>query len=142
MKTGPRYGLTGKSSAKAAVLFGNMQQRCRTGYSETSYSWDEKGLKDLIFDIGEIPQNIPEPSLGRLDHSSGYVKGNIFWQCVWENRAEASKSGRARRGKTHSDETKAKMAKVKLGKKFSEETKKLMSESAISGWNNRRIIKL
>lgn len=138
MKSGPRYGQQSKTYPHEVRLFGGMQQRCHKGYSTTEFGWDEQGFIDFIEEVGAIPEGMPQPSLGRRDHSVGYVKGNIFWQDTYENRVESILSGRARVGKKHSPETIAKMSAAKTGKKMTDETRAKMSASAFAGWNKRR----
>lgn len=52
-----------------------------------------QGFKDFIDYIGPIPYGMIKPSVGRKDHSKGYVQGNFIWQEYSENCRESSVRG-------------------------------------------------
>jgi hypothetical protein len=50
---------------------------------EFSNSFD--GFKNFVDYIGEIPNGMDFPTVGRVDHSKGYERGNFSWQEYREN---------------------------------------------------------
>lgn len=71
--------------------FKHMMDRVKLYNLECSYTRDEKGFLEFVKDIGEIPLNMKSPSVGRKDHTKGYVKGNFDWQERTENSYESAK---------------------------------------------------
>lgn len=48
------------------------------------------GYGNFIAYVGPVPSNMRRPTVGRYDHSRGYVAGNFRWQEHSENAAEAA----------------------------------------------------
>jgi len=57
---------------------------------DSDFTWDIEGFRRFVEYIGEIPEGMKSPSLGRRDHSIGYIKGNFFWQEVSDNSRESA----------------------------------------------------
>lgn len=70
----------------------NMHKRksYKNGEIDIDFSRDFKGLIKLIDYLGDIPSNIKYPSVGRINHLVGYLKGNFAWQELSENKREAA----------------------------------------------------
>jgi hypothetical protein len=47
------------------------------------------GFCQFVRHLGMVPPDMKNPSLGRKDHSKGYIFGNFAWQEWEENKAEA-----------------------------------------------------
>jgi len=54
----------------------------------TSYARDASGFLEFVEDIGPYPQGMTWPTVGRKDHSLGYVPGNFAWQEMADNSRE------------------------------------------------------
>lgn len=48
------------------------------------------GLQAFIDYLGPVPESMTKPSVGRIDHANGYVRGNFMWQEFSENASEAA----------------------------------------------------
>ena len=77
------------------AAFKRMHDRVRDGKVET-ISWPRKieGFEQFRKEIGEIPSGMIKPSIGRIDHSQGYIPGNVVWQ-------EYSINSKLRKGTHH-----------------------------------------
>jgi len=80
-----------RSNPIFGTAFKHMMDRVKLYKLDCSYTRDEKGFIEFVKDIGEVPLTIKKPSVGRKDHSKGYVKGNFNWQERSENSYEAAK---------------------------------------------------
>lgn len=61
----------------------------RSTYIDPKYSRTPEGLINFIADLGPVPDGMSSPSIGRLDHSLGYIPGNFEWQDRWENAKDS-----------------------------------------------------
>lgn len=99
----------------------------------------------LLKRLGKVPKNMKKPTVGRKDHSKGYIPGNIMWQewlenCAHDDPYSNEKLSKALKGRSYSKETLYKMSIAKIGKKHTEETKQKMSITRRKLWSeNRRI---
>lgn len=55
--------------------------------SET-FSRDTDGFINFLLYLGDL--NTEYDTLGRIDHSKGYIEGNFKWEPYWENYSEAA----------------------------------------------------
>lgn len=90
----PYYGGLKKKFPIHWSSFHNMWKRAKDpkipcGIS-VRYNRNVNGFINFILDIGPIPDGIKQPSVGRIDHSDGYVFGNFKWQEKNENSTEAA----------------------------------------------------
>ena len=69
----------------ALKYFQWMQMRIASGYCGTDMTNDRDGYAKFCSEIGPIPPDMTRPSVGRIDHSKGYVAGNFNWQEHIEN---------------------------------------------------------
>lgn len=46
----------------------------------TDFPRTYQGFKDFVEYLGDVPVGMIRPSVGRKDHSLGYVRGNFGWQ--------------------------------------------------------------
>lgn len=101
-----RYELMGKRSAFSRGLpyygklrskfpihfssFTHMYARHKTKGVEISetFSRDVDGFINFLLYIGDL--NTEYDTLGRIDHSKGYIEGNFKWEPYWENYSEAA----------------------------------------------------
>jgi len=58
------------------------------GNQDPNFPYTLKGFLAWVEHIGPIPDGMHIPSVGRKDHSKGYVKGNFEWQSMADNVAE------------------------------------------------------
>jgi len=70
---------------------------------------DSSGFFGWLSDIGPIPSHLEKPSVGRIDHSKGYVPGNMRWE---EHRLNSIK----RSGTKYENSTIDEMPEVKTPK--------------------------
>jgi len=68
-----------------------MHHRSKTTIVDPIYARTVQGFKNFIIDTWPIPTNMRRPTIGRYDHSIGYVPGNFRWQELSENTKESSK---------------------------------------------------
>jgi len=66
------------------------QNRILTSGQEVDeeFTHSKEGFKAFVEYLGPIPSNLQKPSVGRFDHSKGYIKGNFVWQEASENSRE------------------------------------------------------
>ncbi len=59
---------------------------------DTDLTLDAVGLLTFIKEIGPIPEDLKSVriSVGRRDHTKGYVSGNYFWQSLSDNAREGN----------------------------------------------------
>ena len=69
--------------------FKKMQERALYNDIECAFPYDERGYQLFAEAIGPIPQ-MNSPTVGRLDHSKGYVLGNFEWQEKADNSRECA----------------------------------------------------
>jgi len=72
----------------------------------TDLTNDKNGYLEFVEELGPCPPDMKQPTVGRKDHSLGYVRGNYFWQSSSENYSEVrSRTPNGMLGKSHSSES-------------------------------------
>lgn len=84
----PYYGCLRKNYQKHFQSFSGMHKRLKISNLSTDFPRTLEGFISFIEYLGPIPCNMIKPTLGRLDHTLGYVKGNFEWQASKENSSE------------------------------------------------------
>lgn len=84
------YGRLRKEFPVHFNSFYNMQKRCVFLDIETDFTYDVDGFIEFILYVGEVPEGMNRPSVGRLNHDCGYVKGNFEWQALSDNCSEVA----------------------------------------------------
>jgi hypothetical protein len=93
----PYYHSLNKQYPIHYASFSRMHGRIWRDKLSTDFPRDFQGFKDFIAYLGDIPVGMNNPTVGRKDHSLGYVKGNFEWQSKSKNSSECSsrtKSGK------------------------------------------------
>lgn len=85
------YGNLKKEYSKEYECFYNMMCRTKKNGLITDFEYSPCGFIDFLLYVGHIPKDIICPSIGRFDHSKGYVKGNFSWEEKIDNISEVSK---------------------------------------------------
>lgn len=68
--------------------FGWMHDRVSNGKAQcTDFPRTRDGYIEFCKEIGPIPKRMKRPTVGRIDHYFGYVRGNIRWQPYNKNSA-------------------------------------------------------
>jgi len=88
MSKRPRYGNLKYLYPDHFRHFQVMQDRAKNGCG-TEYSNDSSGLLEFIEEIGPYPTGMVMPTVGRKDHSKGYIQGNFTWQSRSDNAKES-----------------------------------------------------
>lgn len=70
--------------------FSRMHGRIWRDKLSTDFPRDFQGFKDFIAYLGDIPVGMKQPTVGRKDHSLGYVRDNFEWQERSKNSSEGS----------------------------------------------------
>ena len=99
----------------------------RSGIVGTDFSDDASGLLEFIEEIGPYPLDMKRPTVGRRDHSLGYVRGNFAWQELRENAQE--NASRNQLGVDKSEDHVHRIADSRRGCVISDETKRKLSDS-------------
>lgn len=68
--------------------FSNMHNRCKWYGLVTDFPRDYQGFQDFIVYLGDVPIGMKRPTVGRKDHSLGYIKSNFEWQEFADNIEE------------------------------------------------------
>jgi hypothetical protein len=102
----PYYGILGKDYPNHLSSFKGMRARTDASGLPCDFEHSANGFIDFLVYLGDIPEGMGRPSIGRLDHSKGYVRGNFRWESFSENSAE---SGRRRKHKKGEEASKAKL---------------------------------
>ena len=103
-----------------------MWDRITRGVCDTDLTRDKSGFLLFVEEIGEYTSDMKRPTVGRKDHSIGYLLGNFAWQENVDNIAEMSKRVGSvyvmieRRPKHRSEETKKILSEANIGKPWSE----------------------
>ena len=84
LKGHPYYGRLKKTFPNHYMSFKCMIRRG----TPTVYVRNTESFINFILDIGKVPENMTRPTIGRLDHSKGYFKGNFEWQSHADNSIE------------------------------------------------------
>jgi hypothetical protein len=74
-------------------FFGSMVNRARKGLIDCDFSWGLNEFNRWLEVMGPIPENMKKPTVGRHDHSKGYIydKENSRWNFRWQERSENSR---------------------------------------------------
>lgn len=120
-------GHTRESAKKAALARGDsyfidlqvnafyrMHNRIRDWKLLTDFTRTREGFVDFVVHIGEVPEGMIKPGVGRKDHTKGYVKDNFMWQSFRDNCIENALRNKLGVG-TKSEETKQKLSKALKG---------------------------
>jgi hypothetical protein len=86
----PYYHGLNKSYPVHFVSFSNMHNRISDKNLETDFPRTYEGFKDFIEYLGDIPIGMKKPTIGRKDHSKGYIRGNFEWQEYSKNSLEST----------------------------------------------------
>ena len=86
-----KYGSLKKDYPQHWESFRNIHDRCRRMGIEIDYHFRRniQGLANLIECLGPVPEGMRYPTVGRIDHSRGYLRDNIRWQERSANSREA-----------------------------------------------------
>ena len=71
--------------------FRDMIIRSRNKNIECEYTKSDEDFERWLIDIGPVPEGMKIATVGRHDHSQGYIKGNFSWQEKSDNSAESAK---------------------------------------------------
>jgi hypothetical protein len=83
----PYYGNLKLDFPTHWIAFAGVIRRSNLTKLECDYKLTPLDFIRFILDIGEIPPDI-DPSVGRYDHTKGYVVGNFRWQDFFENSSD------------------------------------------------------
>lgn len=86
----PYYGKLRSKFPIHFTSFADMHTRHKTKGVEISetFSRDVDGFINFLLYLGDL--NTEYDTLGRKDHSKGYIEGNFKWEPYWENYSEAA----------------------------------------------------
>jgi hypothetical protein len=93
-KTNQQYVRTGRSLHPLYSHFKNMKRRERDFGIECDFPYGQDGVDRWLKAIGQVPEGMKKPSIGRYDHSKGYVfdtemnRWNFRWQEMPDNLDE------------------------------------------------------
>lgn len=82
----PYYGRLRSCFPKHWRSFCCMHSRSKN--IDPRYARTLDGLVNFICDLGPVPNEMVNPTVGRQDHSIGYFPGNFSWQSKSENSSE------------------------------------------------------
>lgn len=87
----PYYGELKKKYPIHWSSFANMHKRGRLKNIEidSNFSRTKEGFEKFIKYLGDVPENMEKPTLGRDNHDIGYIKGNFKWESFDDNRKES-----------------------------------------------------
>jgi hypothetical protein len=94
----PYYGVFRERYANHLSSFKNMQKRVKDLGFDCDFEHSINGFIEFLVYLGDVPDGIGRPSIGRYDHSKGYVKGNFRWESLSENSAEVGRRRKHKRG--------------------------------------------
>lgn len=117
--------------------FTNMHERIDYYKLITDFPRNYQGFKNFVAYLGDVPVGMKKPTVGRKDHSIGYVKGNFTWQEFSENSAECGARIILKNVKNSPNFVKQTMLKDWL-KTISVPTKITESLSALLGYSCKR----
>lgn len=86
----PYYGKLRSKFPIHFTSFADMHTRHKTKGIEISETFkrDVDGFINFLLYLGDL--NTEYDTLGRKDHSKGYIEGNFKWEPYWENYSEAA----------------------------------------------------
>lgn len=70
--------------------FIRLQWRCEQRNIKTDFPPSEDGFTAFVMYIGPFPKDMEQPSIGRIDHSKGYIYNNFKWEELADNHREAA----------------------------------------------------
>lgn len=70
--------------------FASIHKRVDEKIVDTEFEYSPEGFIKFILCMQDYPNQMSDPTVGRLDHSKGYFTGNMIWQERSENSLEAS----------------------------------------------------
>jgi len=82
------YGEVGKLFPRHLGHFKEMLKRSKKYSRECDFDRSASGFLLFVEHIGPYPEDMIRPTVGRKDHSKGYVYGNFEWQTLEENNRE------------------------------------------------------
>lgn len=75
------WALINPRFARELQAFKGMHNRVREGKSPSIlWSRDFDGFHRFLQHIGPIPGKMKKPSVGRKEHTQGYLPGNVHWE--------------------------------------------------------------
>lgn len=88
----PYYGKLKKEFPAHWSSFTGMHKRHKVkGVDiDSLFDRDVNGFIEFILYVGDIPKFMIDPSIGRIDHSKGYIVGNFRWESLSSNAKESS----------------------------------------------------
>lgn len=97
----PYYGQLKKKFPIHWMSFSGMYKRKRQYEIEIDslFKRNVDGFIEFILYIGDVPKYMISPSVGRIDHSKGYIIGNFRWESAYSNSIESG----IRNGWKHSE---------------------------------------
>lgn len=81
----PYYGRLRKEFPIHFNAFRRMHKR-----NVVEFPMNVEGFISFILVIGPVPKDMSRPSVGRKDHSVGYLKDNYRWESLSDNSREAA----------------------------------------------------
>lgn len=88
----PYYGNLKKKYPIHWSSFINMHKRSKLQNINVDeiFLRNRKGFENFIEYLGNVPSNMKRPSIGRIDHSLGYIRGNFMWEELSDNSRDAA----------------------------------------------------
>jgi hypothetical protein len=86
----PYYGALATFYPVHLACFKSMHSRSGPLGLKVDFSRSVEGFIEFLRYVGDIPEGMARPTLGRLDHSEGYTRGNFEWQGYAENSSESA----------------------------------------------------
>jgi urocanate hydratase len=83
----PYYG---KLKSEFKIHFSRFHSMNNRKEVHPDYKLGVNGFINFILEMGPIPKGMINPSVGRYDHSKGYIKGNFRWQSLSDNNRDRS----------------------------------------------------
>jgi hypothetical protein len=87
----PRYVELIRNHPRHYSHFHDMIKRAKRKNLDCDFERTHESLARFIAHIGPIPEGMVWPSVGRYDHSIGYVVGNFRWKEYGENASDGAK---------------------------------------------------
>lgn len=86
----PYYGSLPLEYPRHFASFKRMHSRAARSGLEVAFPRSGHGFVKFLLYVGDIPKGMVQPSLGRKDHSKGYVPKNFGWQSYSDNSSESA----------------------------------------------------